>query len=226
MTVSINIDEDLRNADWVKKSNDRLSFLASVKPASRAWCPGASPPDNSCSPKNKGEGGGGGAASPQVKAWAEKKFKEPEHAKAFTEWFGDSKTVDDKGEPVVLYHGTGANFDEFKPSAKGMLGPGIYASADKGDYGPYSPYAGKEAARVVPLYMTIKNPHYAIAGDVKTFDAPAGHDGTILIDRRTKKILWAVSQSPTAVKSATGNSGTFDPKSPKITRSAHPHECK
>jgi hypothetical protein len=159
-----------------------------------------------------------GAASDTVKSWAKQKFSDPEHARAFTEWFGDSKVLGDNGEPLVVYHGTNANFDEFKPSAKGMLGPGIYASADKGDYGPYSPYAGKEEARVVPLYMTIKNPHYAIAGDVKTFDAPPGHDGTILIDRRTRKVLWAVTQSPAAVKSATGNRGTFDPKSPKITR--------
>ena len=314
-------------------------ILVSGVGESRAWCPGASPPDNSCSPKNKGDGksgdkgGGGGSkksgkvhdgtglamnddgtvtvyhhtsaanadkikatgklksagephvyvttqadtttgygdtavpikvnpddlelddefgdgrkdfkisvdrpggevkvaigereASKAVKAWAEKKFENPEHAKAFTSWFGDSKVVNEGGEPIVVYHGTGASFDEFKPSAKGMLGPGIYASADKGDYGPYSPYAGKDNAQVVPVYMSIKNPHYAVAGDVKTFDAPAGTDGTILIDKRTKKILWAVARTPTAVKSATGNSGTFDPKNPKITRSRQPEsrEC-
>jgi uncharacterized membrane protein YgcG len=163
-----------------------------------------------------------GEASEAVKSWAEKKFDDPEHAKAFTKWFGDSKVVDDKGEPLVVYHGTGAGFDEFQPSAKGMLGPGIYASADKDDYGPYSPYAGKDNAQVKPLYMTIRNPHYAIAGDTKTFDAPEGTDGTILIDRRTKKILWAVAKTPTSVKSATGNSGTFDPDDPKITRSVPP----
>jgi HK97 family phage portal protein len=168
---------------------------------------------------DSGSSGGGGEATPEVKAWAEKKFDTQEQAEAFTKWFGDSKVVSESGEPLIVYHGTGSDFDEFKPSAKGMLGPGIYASADKGDYGPYSPYAGKDNARVVPLYMTIRNPHYAIAGDTKTFDAPPGHDGTILIDRRTKKILWAVAQTPTSVKSATGNSGTFDPDDPKITRS-------
>jgi hypothetical protein len=180
-------------------------------------------PGNKCAPGGgsggNDSGGGSGAASPEVKAWAEKKFSNPEHAKAFTEWFGGSKVVDEKGEPLVVYHGTGASFDEFKPSAKGMLGPGIYASADKGDYGPYSPYAGKDNAQVLPVYMSIKKPHYAIAGDTKTFDAPPDADGVILIHRITKKVLWAVARTPTAVKSATGNSGTFDPDNPKITRS-------
>lgn len=32
---------------------------------------------------------------------------------AFRRWFGDSKVVDDNGEPLVVYHGTGSNFEEF-----------------------------------------------------------------------------------------------------------------
>ena len=32
----------------------------------------------------------------------------------FKEWFGDSKVVDDKGKPMVVYHGTDKNFDQFK----------------------------------------------------------------------------------------------------------------
>lgn len=31
----------------------------------------------------------------------------------FREWFGDSKVVDENGEPLVVYHGTGTDFDEF-----------------------------------------------------------------------------------------------------------------
>lgn len=33
----------------------------------------------------------------------------------FKAWFGDSKVVDDDGEPLVVYHGTKKSFDEFKP---------------------------------------------------------------------------------------------------------------
>lgn len=31
----------------------------------------------------------------------------------FKEWFGESKVIDDNGEPMVVYHGTGADFDVF-----------------------------------------------------------------------------------------------------------------
>ena len=32
---------------------------------------------------------------------------------AFRRWFGDSKVVDERGEPLVVYHGTAADFDTF-----------------------------------------------------------------------------------------------------------------
>lgn len=34
----------------------------------------------------------------------------------FRRWFGDSKVVDEKGEPLVVYHGTAADFDAFSES--------------------------------------------------------------------------------------------------------------
>lgn len=45
-------------------------------------------------------------ASSPVASFAAKRFKNPEHAKAFTAWFGDSKVVDENGEPLVVYRGT------------------------------------------------------------------------------------------------------------------------
>lgn len=35
----------------------------------------------------------------------------------FRNWFGDSKMVDEEGKPLVVYHGTGRNFESFDPSA-------------------------------------------------------------------------------------------------------------
>ena len=52
-------------------------------------------------------------ASP-VSTWADKRFKNPEHAKAFAAWFGDSKVVNENGEPLVVYHGATTSFDAFK----------------------------------------------------------------------------------------------------------------
>lgn len=34
----------------------------------------------------------------------------------FKKWFGDSKVVDDSGNPIVVYHGTDQNIEEFSPT--------------------------------------------------------------------------------------------------------------
>ena len=159
------------------------------------------------------------SANPKVLDWAKKKFGDHEKAENFAKWFGDSKVVDSEGNPLIVYHGTDKEFEEFKPSEKGMLGKGIYSSAKKEDYGTYSAYAKKENAAVMPLYVKLENPHIAIAGKPDTFDAKPENDGTIMIDSRTKAIVWAVAKNPNQVKSAIGNKGTFNPDSNKITES-------
>ena len=138
----------------------------------------------------------------------------------FKKWFGDSKVVDENGDPLVVYHGTTKDFDEFIPSTEGILGPGIYSSANKNDYGMYSSYAQKEGARVMPLFVSLNNPKIVFAGDTRSFpdsksELSAEYDGVLMLDKRTNRILWAVAKSKEQIKSATGNRGTFDP-SPKI----------
>lgn len=66
-------------------------------------------------------GGGGGTSDRKAKiqAWADKRFKNPEHAKAFVEWFGDSKAVDENGNPLITFHGTVEQFTAFKKSKGG-----------------------------------------------------------------------------------------------------------
>lgn len=39
--------------------------------------------------------------------------------KAFKNWFGDSKVTSGDGKPLVVYHGTDGNFEEFRPGFKG-----------------------------------------------------------------------------------------------------------
>lgn len=39
--------------------------------------------------------------------------------KAFKDWFGDSKVVDDSGKPLVVYHGTTADVASFDPERRG-----------------------------------------------------------------------------------------------------------
>lgn len=43
------------------------------------------------------------------KEWQEKGID----SKYFQKWFGDSKVVDENGQPFVVYHGTNADFDTF-----------------------------------------------------------------------------------------------------------------
>jgi GNAT superfamily N-acetyltransferase len=53
----------------------------------------------------------------------------PKAVKAFWKWFGDSKTVDAEGRPLVLYHGTAADFDTFDPKKGNIesdMGAGLY----------------------------------------------------------------------------------------------------
>jgi len=57
--------------------------------------------------------------------------------KSFRDWFGDSKIVDESGNPMVVYHGSGSkDITEFDPSKyetvlKGDWGKGIYFTPSK-----------------------------------------------------------------------------------------------
>ncbi|WP_275272283.1 LPD1 domain-containing protein [Limnobacter sp. P1] len=66
-----------------------------------------------------------------------------------------SKVVDKEGEPLVVYHGTGADISKFKPSARGSFGSGVYFS----DRETAENYASSgDAATIVPVYLSMKNP--------------------------------------------------------------------
>jgi len=168
-----------------------------------------------------------------------------EGIKKFWEWFGDSKVVDKDGKPLVVYHGTKANFDTFYLTQAGgnndtgMLGTGFYFSSDKNMSRGYGD-------KMMQVYLSLKNP-YVIRGNTTPFQEEfgkfgpthgeagkiasatrrknlldAGHDGVIQFDSqqiRWKKSGQIVAFSPTQIKSATGNAGTFDANNPDITKS-------
>jgi len=71
----------------------------------------------------------------------------------FKSWFGDSKVVDDEGNPLVVYHGTNQEFSNFD---KGMLGnmtkassaeKGFFFTDSKGEAKSYSELAGRTQIR-------------------------------------------------------------------------------
>lgn len=198
----------------------------------------------------------------------------------FRRWFGDSKVVDENGEPLVVYHGTGRSFDAFDPGQRGAVtresgARKLFFFTDSAEVASdYADYAGSvpvrdlvekserlerqnkwdeaaavmaeaealdaNAARgqsVMPVYLSIQNPlrfdaegqsWQYIQHEVNAVIAQAarrGHDGIVvenLVDdpgeTRQPATHYGVFE-PTQIKSATGNSGAFDPENPSIIAS-------
>ena len=188
----------------------------------------------------KGRWTSGGSASPgsadKVYDWALNKFGDPDTARNFTEWFGDSKVVDADGNPQVVYHGTTADFDEFAAgpitkSGHGDQMSGMYftprpAMAELfADYtaivrGEWDEHDKTTGQKMYPAYLSVKNPRiYTNAEDFQGADRLSleaqGYDGAIR--KLDGGIMEIVVFNPTQIKSATGNKGTFDPNNPNIT---------
>lgn len=71
--------------------------------------------------------------------------KSKEALENFYRWFGDSKVVDGQGRPLVVYHGTSAEFDTFR---KGN----IFATENPEVASEYG------SLGAMPLYMRLENP--------------------------------------------------------------------
>ena len=146
----------------------------------------------------------------------------------FKEWFGDSKVVDEKGNPLVVYHGTGGNFDKFKDSIDG------------GSWFISNPIVAEDFVfmgnpSIIPVYLSLKNPYIAdlkgsflqdskeIVETIKEVNEVQSdkYDGIILknaldyVDNPIVSDIY-VSFEPTQIKSAIGNSGEYDPSNPSI----------
>lgn len=164
---------------------------------------------------------------------------------AFKEWFGDSKVVDADGNPLVVYHGTAADFDAFSKSADpkhidlpgffftpdASVADGFSESASRKPFRDDSGYiAGFEGAAVVPVYLSIQNPAEINLSDRETgrmtrsSDVQAmleqaqsdGHDGAVIRG-------WSdgsgevqwVAFQPNQIKSVF-NRGTWDARDARI----------
>ncbi len=155
---------------------------------------------------------------------------------AFRKWFGDSKVVNENGDPVVLYHATKSDFNEFSPDGRGAFGRGIYLSGMPnrltqywGGFAKFGDKFGPDGGNIMPVYVRLENP--AALQDVMKIHPTdkesrdkyialqqrlirAGHDGAISMING--KVWEAVVFSPSQIKSAIGNSGAFDPGNPDI----------
>lgn len=82
---------------------------------------------------------------------------------AFRKWFGDSKVVDENGEPLVVYHGTSKSFTQFSPDHDVSAFTGL-PSGNKGMYftkksSLANQYAQDGSGLVYPVYLRIKHPY-------------------------------------------------------------------
>lgn len=162
----------------------------------------------------------------------------------FWRWFGDSKVVDNDGRPVVLYHGTSkdVDFSAFKMKDRGIWfadspkEASSYATDNEsmGSSLNYSTgkYESKNvASRVIPAYLSIKNPKTLTPEESNELRLSANYakaqasmfrkavsDGYDGIDMGGG--VWVALKSPTQIKSAVGNTGAFSPTEGKIQFSA------
>lgn len=101
---------------------------------------------------------------------------DPVESKAFSAWFGDwkhgegSKVVDNNGDPLVVYHGTGTTIEEFLPEFTGQgndqYGSGFYFTTDKDTAERYTGATlngankpgGMDNPNVIPVYLNIRKP--------------------------------------------------------------------
>jgi HAMP domain-containing protein len=78
----------------------------------------------------------------------------------FRQWFGDSKVVDDIGEPLVVYHGTDNSFDTFeqRKGVRRILFSQFETEASGFFFAEDEPLAKEYGAMVMPVYLSLQNP--------------------------------------------------------------------
>lgn len=134
----------------------------------------------------------------------------------FKAWFGNSKVVDADGKPLVVYHGTKADFSIFDKSKTERL-PGFWMTPKTDSANGYA--ARNTGSNVMPLYVSIKNPRVYVVENEPYQNAWAdynagNYDGFIMYGRGEMQAV--VAKSSNQIKSAIGNNGDFDPNNPDI----------
>jgi len=163
------------------------------------------------------------------------------HSAPFKRWFAQSQVVDQQGEPLIVFHGTDADFTAFSAEASPLYFEDdrglFFFTSDPHEAGEYARFAAASRtgfrdlsgarSRVIPAYVSLQNPlHVTVEGDLDPadyFDAndfaaqavDGGHDG-IIVEHLDTGVKLVAASDPTKIKSAIGNAGSFDPTTPDI----------
>ncbi|CAE6793522.1 hypothetical protein R70006_04961 [Paraburkholderia domus] len=163
-----------------------------------------------------------------------------QHSDAFQAWFRDSAIQYPDGSPIVAYHGTGADFSVFSRERLGETTSaadareGFFFAADAS---AADEFAWKDGERgcIMPVYLKMEAPYVTDfvvrASNGREFaeilrQARAdGHDGVAAFGEFLgKETSVFVVFDPAQIKSALGNSGTYDAANPDIRFSLADHE--
>ena len=150
-----------------------------------------------------------------------------------------SKVVDENGEPLVVYHGTGTDFNAFDPLRQGenylQSEGGFFFTTNREIARHYAKYHAEDGeGRVIEAYLSIRTPYESSAyGDdlgapIEKYDdhrseylSEADIQGCDGISITGEKSTLYVAFSPTQIKSAEANTGAFDAANPDIRYSVH-----
>lgn len=159
-----------------------------------------------------------------------KKFSNQTETQQFKRWFGKSKVVNDDGSPLVVYHGTDAEFFIFDMS-KGRANMDIQGAF----FSPYKLDAQDYGKNIGAFYLSIQNPADESTA-YKAFNRFKGQNNAgvkareYLIQQGYDGVYNGYDEYiafyPEQIKSATNNLGTFDPNNPNIRYSTRDPELQ
>lgn len=166
----------------------------------------------------------------KLREWAETKYQLAGQTTSdnFKKWFGDwendpknsSKVVNEKGEPLMMYHGTSSDFNIFdkKLIKSTNYGKGFYFTSDLSKAQQYG-------ENIKAVYLDVKNPlDLTTSANDAEFNKwynkkNSPYDGYIVSFNDGEKMV--VVNSSSQIKSATDNIGTFDANNPDIRYQKH-----
>lgn len=110
--------------------------------------------------------------------------------KELLRWFGNSEIVDDDGNPLVVYHTTSAEFDEFDINKLGNLTNdcdrvGVLMTARLGFWFSTNSFADENANIVMSCILKMENPYY-----IETLDYLIEDLGEYASERGLDEVDW------------------------------------
>ena len=146
------------------------------------------------------------------------KSMEQTETRQFKRWFKDSKVVDEDGKPLIVYHGSDADFNAFDMT-KGRANMDIQGAF----FSPWDDDAAGYGGNVRAFYLSIKNP----ADEGTAYKALNRFKGQNEAGVKAREYLESLGYDgvnnggeeyiafhPEQIKSATDNVGLFDPMNP------------